>query len=80
MKRVFLTKSKKARKCDKKRFHNEGHAKEALLAAKFSRERAKSSELESSRHEIRYYLCNLCNGYHLTSQELFENEIVVKES
>jgi hypothetical protein len=80
MKRVFLSRGKKARKCDKRRFHNEGHAKEALLAARFSRERAKSSEMESSRHEIRYYLCNICNGYHLTSQEFFENENIGKES
>jgi hypothetical protein len=74
MKRVCLSRSKKTRKCDKKRFHNEGHAKEALLAARFSRERAKSTESESSRHEIRYYLCNLCNGFHLTSQELIDKE------
>ena len=80
MKRVFIARSKRARKCEKKRFHNEGHAKEALLAAKFSRERAKSSEIESSRHEIRYYLCNLCKGYHLTSQEFFESESVSKDS
>jgi hypothetical protein len=50
-------------KCGKRVYHTIEKAEEAL---KMCKERSK---YDTHRHEIRYYWCNKCHGYHLTSEE-----------
>ena len=47
----------------------------SLKTAKTILNEVKRNKNKQWRHEKRYYFCNLCNSFHLTSQEEY-NEII----
>lgn len=59
--------ARKARHCPtgKRRFDTEHDAQVALVDAVIGRNRGKGQ-----RHEVRFYICPRCTGWHLTSAPL----------
>lgn len=53
------------------RFRDHEEAVAFLHRACTSRKRAKEAESQSRRREVRTYECPTCNGWHVTSQEVW---------
>ena len=54
--------------CGKAKFRDLEEVKNALFAMKVVRTRKESQGLFSKRQEKRYYFCNRCHSYHVTSK------------
>ena len=60
----------KKRNCPtgKIRYRNEEHASDALADIRLAR---RNADADPEATESRYYYCRRCNGWHLTSREVF---------
>jgi hypothetical protein len=67
-----VPKPKKCAATGKLRWPDAKAAVEVLHAAQNSRTIAKNDGTVSRRHELRYYWCPACSGYHTTSWETVE--------
>ena len=55
--------------CGKRRFRDIEQAKDTLRYAAIAR---RLSDGPCRRREVRYYFCDRCRGWHVTSRELWE--------
>ena len=58
--------------CSKTKYESEVTAELALLAIK-----TVSRKYKRIKHPIRYYLCENCNRYHLTSTDAIQEEVTL---
>lgn len=65
----------KRRNCEgKRRFRDQKEAKVALKLARKNAKRELEERGATSRHESRFYFCQRCSGYHLTSKPEYRTE------